>query len=313
MASHINKIIVFLSVYAISSVNSFALDDGPPSLLDLPKHIVQDSRTFVDTSFREDKLPAITEIAAATAVLLHYDQDLRNGAEKLGKRLNLDSDDKTKTYIKEGRWNIFRGPSDMGSSLYFLGDGWVHSSISLGFYTYGVLGADPRAKTTGYALVEGLVTSTLITQLLKHITGRESPSTTSVAGGVWRFFPDQGKYAKDQNKYNAYPSGHVTTAMMTMTVISGSYPDNKYIQPVGYTLMTLLAFQMVNNGAHWASDYPLAIGIGYSVGKISLANAGGKPAPKKAAADKPAAAGPDMHLLPYFTADASGLMMLYRM
>ena len=32
--------------------------------------------------------------------------------------------------------------------------------------------------------------------------------------------------------------------------------------------MTLLAFQMLNNEVHWASDYPLAIGIGYSIGQI---------------------------------------------
>jgi alpha/beta superfamily hydrolase len=28
---------------------------------------------------------------------------------------------------------------------------------------------------------------------------------------------------------------------------------------------------MLNNGVHWASDYPLAIGIGYSFGRIIAA------------------------------------------
>ena len=33
--------------------------------------------------------------------------------------------------------------------------------------------------------------------------------------------------------------------------------------------MSLLGWQMLNNGAHWASDYPLGIAMGYLVGKIS--------------------------------------------
>ncbi len=32
--------------------------------------------------------------------------------------------------------------------------------------------------------------------------------------------------------------------------------------------MTLLSFQMINNGVHWMSDYPLALGIGYLFGKL---------------------------------------------
>ena len=45
---------------------------------------------------------------------------------------------------------------------------------------------------------------------------------------------------------------------------------SRYIQPVGYTLMSLLGFQMLNNGVHWASDYPLALALGYGFGKIAV-------------------------------------------
>ena len=55
-----------------------------------------------------------------------------------------------------------------------------------------------------------------------------------------------------------------------MTVISENYPDyNHVITPLKYTLGGLLAFQMINAKIHWASDYPLAIGLGYMIGKIS--------------------------------------------
>ena len=76
------------------------------------------------------------------------------------------------------------------------------------------------------------------------------------------------------------PSGHMATGMMTITVISANYPDNKYIRPVGYALLAGLGFQMVNNGVHWASDYPLGLAVGYGIGKAIAA--GGKTAARRA-------------------------------
>jgi hypothetical protein len=85
---------------------------------------------------------------------------------------------------------------------------------------------------------------------------------------VWRLLPDQADYLNHVSKYDAFPSGHLATAMMCVTVIAGNYPEHKYIKPLGYSLMTVVGFQMLNNGVHWASDYPLGLAIGYSFGKI---------------------------------------------
>ena len=69
--------------------------------------------------------------------------------------------------------------------------------------------------------------------------------------------------------YDAMPSGHVATFMATFTVLTQNYPDVKWIKPVGYTLMTALAFQMMSSKVHWASDYPIAVLIGYVIGKTT--------------------------------------------
>lgn len=53
-----------------------------------------------------------------------------------------------------------------------------------------------------------------------------------------------------------------------MTILHENYPNNPYILPIGYSLMIPLAFQMLNNGIHWASDYPLGLAIGYGFGHI---------------------------------------------
>ena len=95
-------------------------------------------------------------------------------------------------------------------------------------------------------------------------------SADPVPAGDWHPFPNPGKYQKSVSNYDAFPSGHLATAMATITILAGNYPDNKYIKPVGYSLMGLLGYAMLNNGVHWISDYPLAIAIGYTCGKIAV-------------------------------------------
>jgi membrane-associated phospholipid phosphatase len=87
--------------------------------------------------------------------------------------------------------------------------------------------------------------------------------------GAWRPFANLGDYAKNTPKYDAFPSGHLATAMATVTVIAANYPDNPWVKRVGYSLMGACAFSMMNDGVHWASDYPLALLIGGTVGRMA--------------------------------------------
>ncbi len=50
-----------------------------------------------------------------------------------------------------------------------------------------------------------------------------------------------------------------------------NYHEHKWIWPVSVATMGVLGFTMVNNGVHWASDYPLALAIGGVVGKTVAA------------------------------------------
>lgn len=65
------------------------------------------------------------------------------------------------------------------------------------------------------------------------------------------------------------PSGHIATFMVTITVIATNYPEIKWIKPVGYSLMGIIAFEMMASRVHWVSDYLLALLIGYVVGKTA--------------------------------------------
>lgn len=223
-----------------------------------------------ERSFKKDNLWNLGVITASTLILVAYDQPLIDGTQNLGRGMNLSGDNNLTTYISVVDYPVFRGPTDLSSALYYIGDGWTHISIGAGFLTYGLLADDNRAIQTASQLGEGMLTSGFSTQLLKHITGRESPFKSTADGGVWRPFADQIKYHKNVPKYDAFPSGHLCTAMMTTTVVAENYPDHKYIWPLGWTLMGLLSYQMMNNGVHWASDYPLSIGMGYLLGKIAV-------------------------------------------
>jgi len=114
-----------------------------------------------------------------------------------------------------------------------------------------------------------MISTTIATQTLKHITGHETPDHASKPGGRWDFFPNQRAYFDCVPCYDAFPSGHLAVGSMTLTVIAKNYPDNPWIVPVGSTLLSMLSFQMMNNGVHWASDYPLAIALGYTFGTMA--------------------------------------------
>jgi hypothetical protein len=62
------------------------------------------------------------------------------------------------------------------------------------------------------------------------------------------------------------------TATAALYVIMGNYPEKKWIKPVGYTLLGALSFQMVQSSVHWASDYPVALVMGYIIGKNIVKN-----------------------------------------
>jgi hypothetical protein len=57
--------------------------------------------------------------------------------------------------------------------------------------------------------------------------------------------------------------------MATVTVISENYPEVQWIRPLGYGIVGLTGVSLVNKGWHWYSDFPLAIAMGYTFGRIA--------------------------------------------
>ena len=246
-----------------------------PALFDWLKKAPADIRDYGRETFRRKNTAAILIVIASTALLLVADQYLVDKAHNLGDHLGITHTQYQKTFLELPIPGVkkkpgIEGPFDSGSALYFIGDGWVDLGLAGSFLGYGLAKSDNRALRTSSELAESILAGGTVVQVLKHVTGRESPFTTNTPGGVWRFFPNQFDYASNVPKYDAFPSGHLCAAMSAVTVIADNYPEHTYVRPVGYTLMGVLGFQMLNNGVHWASDYPLALAMGYGFGKIAV-------------------------------------------
>jgi membrane-associated phospholipid phosphatase len=150
-----------------------------------------------------------------------------------------------------------------------LGDGRTHLGIAAGFALYGLAWDDSRAIRTGSETVESLISCGIAVQVFKRIAGRESPQVAASGHEVWRWFPNIRSYQEHQPRYYAFPSGHISTAMATLTVIAENYPEATWLRPVGYSLMACLGVSPVNVGYHWYSDFPLGIAMGCTFGMIA--------------------------------------------
>lgn len=282
----INK--AWRDTFRIQKAQIVEMDSSNPMIFFRPKpfqfakFVPSDLYNLGKTSFSKKNLPKLGAILAGTALLVAVDQPIIDAAQQFGRFINLDPAKKSKTVIDVnfGSFNVdvLDLPQNLNSAIYFIGEGWPSILIAGGFYSYGLIANDYRALQTTSQLAEMFFTLAITTQFVKRITGRESPwvtmnsdgSGSGKSGGTWQPFPPPAHYQNDVPRHDAFPSGHLATVMATITIISGNYPDNKYIKPIGYTLMGLLGYSMLNNGVHWISDYPLAIAIGYTCGKIAL-------------------------------------------
>ncbi len=182
------------------------------------------------------------------------------------------------------------------------GDGRSQFAFAACFALGGWIGNDERAWRTSSQIVEGVLACGGFVQVLKHMTGRESPFISTKAGGAWRWFPNQIDYHKHVPAYDAYPSGHIATSMAAFIIIADNYPEYKWLEPTGWILATCIGIGMANQGIHWYSDYPLGLALGYGFGKIvtrgnSIIN------PKYGENKKV-----DISLLPYISSFSNGIM-----
>ncbi|GAA4055982.1 hypothetical protein GCM10022409_49090 [Hymenobacter glaciei] len=242
-------------------------------------HIPRDLGQFPKFAFQSKNKGTLLGIAAGSVALWALDQVIVDGSQRFGQFVGLKaaSTQKTLVYIpfRVGSANLpfeFNAPDNLNSTFYFLGDGWTHLAVASSFWIYGGIKKDNRALRTSSQLGEAIFSTGLVVQVTKRLTGRQSPYVATQDRGEWNLFPSYSTYQHFVPNYDAFPTGHLATAMATVTVIAENYPEYRFVRPVGYSLMGLLGYSMLNNGVHWASDYPVGIALGYAFAKIAVRN-----------------------------------------
>lgn len=233
------------------------------------KYLPGDMWQLAKSPFRKANLEGLGLVVISTAVLLPFDQYFLDKVRQASQRINLADNTSYGVAVGKGEIILVKYPKNVNSALYQLGEGGTSMYLAGGLWIYGKLAKDYRAVQTAGDLVETFIVMGVTTQILKRISGRESPYVSTQHGGAWRPLPALKEYQSHVPRYDAFPSGHLATMMATITVLHSNYPEKKWILPVGYTIMGMTAWAMVNTEVHWISDYPLALALGYVSGKVS--------------------------------------------
>jgi hypothetical protein len=239
-----------------------------PSFFDPLKNQIDALKGMSNLAFKKSELDLWYIVAGTTLVAWYYDEELVDASKSYSKTLGIDSSVSKKKLFCFTSGTCIYVPVDMGTSLYFIGDGVLHTAIAGGFLTHGLIYDNVKSMNVSSQIIESMFASGLVTQFLKHIAGRESPFKKTRTRGKWDLLPNQIDYHEDIPRYDAYPSGHITAFTSTITVLYANYPKySDYIMGSGLILGTVLMIEMMSRGVHWGSDYPLGIAIGYYSGK----------------------------------------------
>ena len=233
------------------------------------KYLPSDMWQLAKTPFKVSSLKGLGIVAASTALLIPLDQYLLNKVRQASQSIGLDDENRYGVALGWGKIRLLKYPKNVNTALYQIGEGGTSMYLAGGLWIYGKLTNDYRAVQTAGDLAETFIVMGVSTQILKRISGRESPFVATKSGGVWRPLPSFKEYQSHVPHYDAFPSGHLATMMATVTVLNQNYPEKKWILPVGYSLIGLTAWGMMNTEVHWISDYPLALALGYVCGRIS--------------------------------------------
>jgi membrane-associated PAP2 superfamily phosphatase len=273
-----------IHVAALQNNASTVQDEYLPSWYAMFTNIPGNWARYAGMTFREETIPAMVGMTVLTGGLFATDQETWRLSDRLYKGSHA--------------------AKQLSDFFEYLGDGKPQFGLAAGFAVYGFAAGDRRALRTASQTVEAILSCGVVIQALKHITGRESPFLSTRTGGRWDFFPNQIEYHKHVPQYDAYPSGHIATALATVTVVAENYPELWWVRPVGYVVVGLIGVSMANTGIHWYSDYPLGLALGYGFGMLAA-----HPEAMGGLGNLRPAHGAHMTLTPLITQERAGLEM----
>ncbi len=235
---------------------SFAQDAGTPEAPGPPAPLVRPApaHTFLDILGGEAKRYGADTAALVTAPLRWDGTDWKKAAGftvVLGGLFALDR--RIDHSAQAHRSSLTNGVSGATTTFGSVGGFGVSGAILLG----GALFHDSNTSDMGREAIEaGVITGLLDNLVLKPAFGRRRPN---VSNGQTDFEPG--------SKNQSFPSGHTTEAFSVASVVA-MRAHGWVVPALAYTAATLVAFDRVNNRAHFASDVFAGAVLGTVTGRF---------------------------------------------
>lgn len=141
--------------------------------------------------------------------------------------------------------------------------------LGVPLYTVGKLQHDNETLGAAYTVAQTSVITLSTVSILKAITGRREPDTSSERSAQ-RQSRDFKFGFLNRGIYEGWPSGHMATITSLATAMTYYYPYKTWVKWVGYGSMAyiMLTISAHNEGQfHWFSDGVAGGLIGYAIGK----------------------------------------------
>ncbi len=143
------------------------------------------------------------------------------------------------------------------------------------FCSYSVLFKDRKAFQTTLLCMQAAITSGTWVRLGKILTCRERPMATYLDDGAhhdfwWGPFQQLNPRVSSHRSmayFDAFPSGHTSTAFSMASVFAHQYADKPLVPPFAYAIASVVGITRLTEHDHWASDVFAGACIGYLCGK----------------------------------------------
>jgi membrane-associated phospholipid phosphatase len=147
-----------------------------------------------------------------------------------------------------------RGQVRWGNNISKIGATYTLIPLAAGFYGFGVLADDPKAREVGVLGGEAMLDSLIVVEILKASTGRKRPNASKEPG---QFF-DGG---------NGFPSGHSIATWSFASLISHEYGNSKLVPVLAYGLAGVVSAARYTARQHYLSDVVVGGAMGWFIGR----------------------------------------------
>jgi membrane-associated phospholipid phosphatase len=161
-----------------------------------------------------------------------------------------------RTESLDGFNRVFSGPHTARAMQY----------LPAAFLAVGILRKDRYAQETFMHAGEAVLSSSILTSVLKDVTRRLNPGIVPAGGNysnTW-FQKQKGSWVRG---IGSFPSGHTIAAFSIAAVFAERYPKSRWLRWTAYGLAAVVGFSRVSLETHFPSDVFLGAALGHIIGK----------------------------------------------